>query len=952
MTSARTAFQGREAQTAASAADMPAAPAAHAHDAGAITGDAPVASASETGPMDAAAVLQAGRKALIPLLEGGHKPGGLPFERLFSRLLDDYFCNRLGEAGCRARSGDTQTSALCDRIALVAVGGYGRQELCLGSDIDILILCGRNLPPGAIDLAQWLFLPLWDQGYALGHGFRTVSECAKLAAHDHKVLASLLDARLVAGDPAIFRDLMIRLDTKVLPRRATSFLGWLDAEYDRRLGAHGDGAVLLEPNLKEGLGGLRDYHRILWVARLRSSAGTVEQIMARAGFSDADAQLLRESVAFLHEVRNRLHLMVRRKTDQLYLDHQPAIAAGMGFTDTEELMAVECFLGRLHRCMSDIKALSAAYRGERGGPVVPEEPCPELDGGIVMSGATLHLCLPEEVEASPRMVLDAFVHAATAQQGTVPVPDWNTRRRMAHAVENGAEALPPDVVGQALLAILGSGRASVVLEQMDGVGLLPRLLPRYGAARDRVQFDGFHTYPVGMHTLMTIRHLEGLEHEGIPLVSQLWREETDRTTVLLAALLHDLGKGEEDGSRHDERGALMAQEMLSQWGIDDDMVADVVFLVQHHLLLMRTAQRRDLNDESVVAMVAGIVGSPRMLNLLLLLTYGDAMATGPKAWNGWVASLLGELRAKVENLLRDGTLGGAGSVQSLLEARERIREHLVHTRARLPFSPEKLEALLEAMPARYLLAMEPLAVVRHLQLVHRLHADVEDALRRLDPSRAERGVIVVEGRPLDPNNPHEPWELCVAARDQRGLFTTVAGVLALHGLNVFAAEAYVWREGTVFDIFHVSPPPDPLYARDFWGKVRGAMHFALTGKLSLDYRIENARQAGKLPQVMPDVLRDAARRPDEVRMDNALSDFHTVIEVFATDRPALLYDIARVLQTMQLDLLFARISTLGNRTADSFSVRTLHGEKIVDPDHMAEVRAALLHAVSRREGRG
>ncbi|HEU6436749.1 MAG TPA: HD domain-containing protein [Nitratidesulfovibrio sp.] len=892
--------------------------------------------------------------------------GASRFERAYSRLLDDYFRLRFAEL----RGGH-------DKVTLVAVGGYGREELCLGSDIDILILCGRSIPPQAIDLAQPLFLPLWDAGYTLGHGFRTIGDCVKLAAKDHKVLASLLDARLITGNEALFREMVDRLNDKVLPRRGASFLAWNDEEHERRRASHGDGAVLLEPNLKEGLGGLRDYHRILWIGRIRNEAGSVEEILAQAGFSASDAALLRESVGFLHNVRNLLHHLSRRKNDQLFLDLQPEIAARLGFRECGNLLAVECFLGRLHRCMSHIKALSAAFRGIPGGPVHPDHPCPEVEGPVVMAGGTLHLCLPDPSVATPALALSAFVHAAEWPGPDAPAPDWNTRKAMEQALQQAQSgeggALSGAEVGAALMRILGSGKAFPVLGHMDETGLLPAILPAYAAARDRVQFDGFHTYPVGMHTLFVIRQLESLAAEEFEPFSGLWRggclgaagdgaatphvvngqdrqdgdAARDRLCLLLAALLHDLGKGGADASHHSEVGAKMSMQLLAEWGAPPEIIDDVVFLVLHHLLLIRTAQRRDLNDESVVAQCAGTVGSLRRLNMLYLLTHADSMATGHKAWNRWTASLLYELHGKVANMLRDGQLAGTQTAQAIVRTRDMVRALVRERQSALHYTLETAGLYLDAMPSRYLLAMPPEDIVRHMSLVYQLNRDVAESRRRLPEDRAERGVVVLEGRPLHGGRDSELWEVLVAARDQSGLFATIAGVLSLHGLNVFGADAYVWSDGTVLDIFHVTAPPDPLYARDFWGKVRGAIHFALTGKLSLDYRLEQARTSNALKHKVPSVLLDAVRRPPEVRIDNELSDFHTVVEVFAPDRPALLYDVARVLQALQLDILFAKIATLGNRTSDSFSVRTVYGQKITDEQQMDEVRAALLHVVSQ-----
>lgn len=838
-------------------------------------------------------------------------------------MLDTYFQTRVVETGADRL-----------KLALVAVGGYGRGEMCVGSDIDIIILCRRSIPPQAIDVAQPLFLPLWDAGYTLGHGFRTIADCVKLGAKDNKVLCSLLDARFVTGDASIFEELQERMREKVLARREKAFLQWLDEEHAQRLATHGDGAMLLEPNLKEGVGGLRDYHRLLWLARLRGGTGDVCGVMRLAGFSDEDYALLERNVDFLHSVRNRLHVLSRRKSDQLHVDLQPEIATRMGYADRDGMLAVELFLSDLHRCMGDIKALAAAFRSVADDADEAVPGCAPKAGTVHVQGNVVHVCPPQALFDQPHLALEALTLAATVQCEGVPVLAWETRQVLARLVtEDPGRLAGLSGIRNVLVTILTSGRAFDILEQMVGVGMLSVLLPDFGRVRDRVQFDGFHTYPVGQHTLFVLRYLESLPMDGHPKFTPLWNALHDTTTLMLGALFHDLGKGGADASSHSAKGAEMARTQLTAWGMPEAVVDEVVFLVEHHLLLARTAHRRDLSDESVVAHCAGIIGTQERLDLLYLLTYGDSRATGPKAWSQWSASLLEELYGKVANMLRDNTLATPLSARTINDTRRRVEALLGQGGA--PVSGDEGLALLEMLPTRYALVVEPEDILRHMALARELAREIADAKRRLSEERAARGIVLLDPRPLE-GRQSDVWELVVVARDQHGLFATVAGVLALHNLRVYAADAFVWRDGTVVDIFHVSAPPDPLYAREFWVKVRGSIQYALTGKLSLEYRIDQKRSTFPVHTGHNDVA---------VNIDNGLSDFHTVIEIAAPDRPALLYDVARTLQAMRLDILFAKIATLGSRTNDSFSVRDTYGQKLTDAEQVSEVRNALLHAL-------
>ncbi len=876
---------------------------------------------------DAVKALAAGRASLVSDLELPPVPGSIRFERAFSRLLDVYFQTRVVETGA-----DRQ------KIALVAVGGYGRGEMCLGSDIDIIILCRRSIPPQAIDVAQPLFLPLWDAGYSLGHGFRTIADCVKLANKDHKVLCSLLDARFVAGDVTIFEELVARMHDKVLARREKPFLQWLDEEHAQRLVTHGDGAMLLEPNLKEGVGGLRDYHRLLWLARLRGGAGDVGAVMRQAGFSSKDSELLERNVDFLHRVRNRLHALSRRKSDQLFLDVQPDLAIRMGYKDRDGLLAVELFLGDLHRCMGDIKALAAAFRSIVGDAVEhAQSVCVGHAATVEVRGHVVHVCPPEALFDAPGLVLDALKAAARLDTEAQPVLAWETRQVLSQLVTEAPERLA-GVQGfsDALVAILVSGRAFGVLEQMVSVGLLSVFMPDFGRVRDRVQFDGFHTYPVGQHTLFVLHYLETLPVEMHHRFTPLWNALEDKAVLMLGALFHDLGKGGEDASSHSAKGAEMARTCLSAWGMPQDMVEEVAFLVEHHLLLARTAHRRDLSDESVVAQCAGIIGTQERLDRLYLLTYGDSRATGPKAWSQWSASLLSELYGKVANMLRDSTLATPLSARTIADTQRRVLELL--RQPDCPVTGETGAAMLEQLPSRYALVVEPEAIIRHMVLVRDLAWEIKEAQRRLSEERAARGIVLLEPRPLE-GRQSDVWEVVVVARDQHGLFATLAGVFALHNLKVFSADAFVWRDGTVVDVFHVSAPPDPLYAKEFWVKVRGAIQYALIGKLSMEYRIDQTRDKHPRPH--------RGRNDVSVVIENGLSDFYTVIEISAPDRRAMLYDVARTLQAMRLDILFAKIATLGSRTNDSFSVRDTYGQKLLDSEMITEVRNALLHALQQ-----
>ncbi len=323
------------------------------------------------------------------------------------------------------------------------------------------------------------------------------------------------------------------------------------------------------------------------------------------------------------------------------------------------------------------------------------------------------------------------------------------------------------------------------------------------------------------------------------------------------------------------------------------------------------------------------------LRALYLLTYADSRATGPKAFNDWTARLQAELFDKAMNILESGSLFPPHAVQKMLRTRDRVRS--LAERANL--SRERVEAWLEHMPPRYTLTVTAEDIVWHLGLVVELEAALEDEARRLSPERAGRGVAVLASRPAEDG----AWEVVFAARDQTGLFATVAGVLSLHGLNIFAADAFSWRDGTALSVFRVSEPPDPLYAHEFWSRVRGALKYALLGKLSLDYRLDKQRGSPLANQAQTPGMDLSVR----VNVDNAVTDFYTVIEVQAPDRLGLLYEIAHTLQMLRVDIHHSRVVTHGARAMDVFYVRDVHGQKVEDDVQAREIREALLHRLTR-----
>ncbi|MFZ5426890.1 MAG: [protein-PII] uridylyltransferase [Thermodesulfobacteriota bacterium] len=854
-------------------------------------------------PSQAASTLDSARKALF---EAPRPDLCLQLSRLF----DDYFLSRPGEL----THGRTP-------FAIAAVGGYGRQELCPRSDIDVLIIYEKKVPAEAKALAQAIFFPLWDLGADLGHGVRSIKECLSLARDDWQVFASLIDARFLAGSRAVFGDFVKLRDKKLLAGRSGEFKAWLTVHNGRRAASYGDASGMLEPSLKEGLGGLRDIHQLRWLSHLDGREG--------GGLPAQWLELLDRHLQFLLSVRNHLHLLENRKEDRLSLDAQLRLAPLLGFADDGQIKGVEAFLTELHRVMAEIRILHRSLwpmLGGRPGRSVPPRP---LGGRVALTRDGLDFDAASGGKARPEDVLDIFGHALrlgeplTLDARHAIEAGLKDFESFAATGEGGAKAF--QLLEKALLDPHGGAALSDMLE----TGVLGAIIPEFGRVQHMVQYDVFHIHPVGRHTVETILELKKAALPDHPL-HEVFARLPHPERLMLGAIFHDIGKGL--GGGHSEKGADIAREALERLGVSGEAVSDVSFLVLRHLLLADVAMRRDISDRDVLAACARRVGTSERLDMLLLLTMADSVATGPSAWNDWKASLIGGLHRRILSVLEGGALFGPGDAQAMMALRDTLR-----AKAGGMFGQERMEACLDAMPARYLLSRDAQDILSDMKLVSELEEALEEDFRMRPSSVAGRGVAVIETVPAKAG---DGWGVTLAARHQPALFATMAGVLALHGVNIRSADFFLWEDGTEIHHYQTAEPPAFLDKEELWARVRRAVRYALTGKLSLDYRIQEKRSSPL-----------AVRQPDmgirpSVTVDNDASEYFTVVEVRAADRLGLLYDIAVALDSLGLDVHIAKIDTHGLEVFDMFYVRGAKGRKVEGGQMIGDITRIVLASLA------
>ncbi len=847
------------------------------------------------------------REALIARFMEGRAPD---FVDQHADILDDYFQESFARSSVGPRMHMEKNPCV-----LIALGGYGRKEQCLHSDVDVLLLFKKRVPEEAKELVQEIFYPLWDIGLEVGHGTRSLRECTRLATEDFEVLTSMLDARFLCGISSLYSDLMEGIQDRVLKRRGRSLLKWLVEKSQMRHDRFGDSAYLLEPNVKEGLGGLRDYHAIHWIAWCKYGAKQVGELVDKGHLARDEFEGLSEAVSFIWKVRNWLHKITGRKCDQLYFEHQVKLAGELGFEDVNGQQAVERCLGEMHGHMEFVKHLHRSFlnrvmpRGQKpyGRKIVSRLRIP----GLRILKEALHFESPEAIRQNPLLLIKIFEQSALLGAPLSIDAVRLVRKRLA-MIDEGYRS--SDAVVRSLRRILVSPpQAFNVLNEMLNTGMLVALFPEMKAIVNRIQYDEYHVHPVDKHSLLAVRILKDLtdpqSQEGGALYPQLREEVANPELVFWAALFHDVGKGVPEKD-HSEQGAEIVRRVFTRMGFPSDHIDTISFLVREHLSMVKTATQRDIQDEKLVVQFARKFRQIDDLKMLYLLTVADCMATGPKAWNSWTDVLLRELFFKVHRILRTGELATRTSGEIV----EKKRMEVFRKARSMP--PQKLEALFENMSPRYLLYTPSKDMVRHVELYRMLG----DAPFVIDPG-------------MGPTDHFRTVTVC--AKDRPGLFSSIAGVLTLNNLDILNANIYTWRNRIGLDIFTVRAPRDSLREDELWTKLRNDLYTALSGALDLDAALDE-----KLLSCRP-ARKAGLEKPDRVVVDNESSGFFTVVEVHTHDFPGLLYKITNALFRRNLDVLIAKIATDVDQVVDIFYIRDVDGQKVDSEEAVTGIKDAI-----------
>ncbi|MBF0377892.1 MAG: HD domain-containing protein [Desulfamplus sp.] len=878
----------------------------------------------------------------------------LDFIEPYTRIIDEYFQNIFAKSKIAK-----EMTLKGNPVAIVALGGYGRAEQCVHSDVDILILFEKKLPDNTEALVKEIVYPLWDAKLETGYAVRTIKECLTMAWEEFDILTTMLDARFICGGSHIYSILMEKFRTKLTNRYTHTSLNRLIEQSQKRYTDYGDSTYLLEPNLKSGHGGLRDYHNIVWYARIVSDIKCRRDLEHYGFLSHDEFKTLENSLNFIWTIRNMLHYIAGRKCDQLHFEHQVELARILGYKDNNGHKAVEIFMGELHSKMDFIKQINLMLTEDiqlsKRARIFTALKRATNYKGIVVRERRLEFDPVEMIPHNLDLLLKIFV-----ESGRLKKPLSIEARRVvgefSYLIDDKFRKEPSNV--EAFEEILSYSLWEFnVLNVMLTTGLLAKFIPEFSLIINKIQYNQYHLFPVDKHSIRCVQVINSFRESNTKsskldkisgslsqnisssfdesnhqnhLYAEICKELRNRKTLLMAALLHDIGKGD-PAEEHSERGSEIARKIVMRSGYSQADIDEVVFLIKNHLFLIKIATRRDISDEETAVFCASKIEKIALLKKLYILTVADSMATGPKAWSGWTEALLRDLFMKVMGVMKDRELATKKAAKTIQRKKEEVLElsssialredSYSNDSTKLLIDEAKLLKELDSMSHRYLLYVSAPEIVSHLNLYRQLQN--RDFLWKITS---------------EDNDNSEIRTITICGKDKPGFYSKLAGVFFLNGLNIVGSQAYSFGNNTALDIFKVMPPKDKIFEKEKWQKAEREFQQALNDDSFLE------RLTDKLPKTIAPKSGHIPM-PNEVRIDNETSSFFTVIEVFAYDFPGLLFAITNVLYKLGLDVRVAVVATKIDQVVDVFYVKAIDNGKIDDPKRQEDIKSAILEAL-------
>ncbi len=821
----------------------------------------------------------------------------------------------------------SQNPSEAERMAIVATGGYGRGLLAPGSDIDLLFLLPYKQTAWGEQVAEGILYCLWDLGLKVGHATRSIDECIRQAKADMTIRTAILESRFLLGDRKLFDELVTRFDKSVVQSTAPEFVAAKLAEREERHRRSGQSRYLVEPNVKDGKGGLRDLHTLFWIAKYVYRVHDLEELVDRGVFEQSELKLFRRCEDFLWSVRCNMHFLTGRAEERLSFDIQREIAVRLGYTEHPGLKDVERFMKHYFLIAKDVGDLTAILcsaledQQAKPAPVLSRmmarlrpprgrRPLPGHEE-FLEDNNRLTIASADVFERDPVNLIRMFRLAQKHNLVLHPVA-MRTANKSLRLIDATLRANPE--ANQLFLEILTSHDAEIILRKMNETGVLGRFVRAFGRVVAMMQFNMYHHYTVDEHLLRCIGVLADIErgsNEEFLLANDLMRKilPEHRTLLYVALFLHDIAKGRVED--HSIAGARIARRFCPRLGLSAADTETVAWLIEQHLTMSTIAQSRDLSDRKTIENFAAVVQSLERMKLLTILTTADIRAVGPGVWNGWKAQLLRTLYYETEPVLTGG-FSEVNRAQRVAVAQAELRGELKDWPA------ERIDAYIARHYPAYWLKVDLPHRVAHARFVQ----GAETAGKTLattfsfDPTRSVTELTVIA--------PDHPW-----------LLSTLAGACAATGANIVDAQIFTTTDGRALDTIAVSRE----FEHDDDEKRRAAriadtIERTLSGSLKLP-EVVARRTAAK------GRLKAFAIEP-EVTINNQWSNRYTVIEVAGLDRPGLLYELTATLSKLNLNITSAHVATFGERVVDVFYVTDLLGAKIASPTREMAIKRALL----------
>ncbi len=789
---------------------------------------------------------------------------------------------------------------------IVALGGYGRRQLNPYSDIDIMLLVKETDEPTE-ELIKDLYDIFYSLGYTCSVSTRTIQECIKLSDEDVTIKASLLDSRLIYGDTALYRDYLSAIQKQVIAKNREKFIEAVLEYREKRYSAFGNTIFVLEPNIKEGVGSLRDYHSLIWIGKVKFASKNMLALKKEGRMSEEDYVQLRNALHFLWQLRNALHFITDKKTDTLHLDLREKVATQMGIGPSSRFSASERLMRRYYYHARKMQKLTEKYMElYTSSKQQPEESRPIfIDKSTYLKSDRLHYKGDTTLHALFTVLFYAVLYEAKIDERGRELFLKEIREKTAGKRKDEHLAF----IFRSMLML--DKPVTHVLRTMHDTTLLDRYIPEFGNICCLTEYSLYHKYTVDEHSLQAINNLDELYNVDIPgrfimRLAYLWKhlQPHDRFILRLAVLLHDIGKIKKE--KHEIVGAKLAQRVARRLSVGVELENKLLFLIENHLLIPRLVSERDLDDTKTLNQFLSVVDDKEKLDLLMLLTYADMKAVNDNVWNSWKESLIESLYLKsayyFENKSYDEYLN-----LSAKESKRRIKALL----------GENYIDLIEQMPNSIFRDIDSESMARYIK-------DIKDTKRS--------AFLYRTGKDTD--------KLIIYYKNEFGLFNKISGVLVCLNINIVSARSYDLKNGMILDIFDITLPEEPVEAREIEELLRKADSRAIDLNECVDSkrsvflsRTERAKLKISLAEV-------------DVRVDNGISDLYTVIRIKAPDRIGLIYDITKVFLSFRLYIGMFIVDTKGAVAIDTFYVVDEHLRKIYSEKEIGMIKSALYGILS------